>query len=121
MGMRTEDYYNMLPKDFAAKIDGYNRKIYHESSLQRKVAFIIISPHVKNLGFDKFCREFLPLQGDEVNNESDGFDRNVSPEVWEAIKKQQKAKEFENILKDHNKKLSHGRRSSAGRNNRGKN
>lgn len=121
MGMSAYDYYSMLPKDFAAKVEGYNRKIYYESSNHRKAAFIIILPHVKDLYYDKFCQDYWPLQGDEVKVETAGFDRNISPEVWAAVKQQQKAKEFETILQDHNKKLSNVRRGGNGYSNRRKN
>jgi len=113
MGMSPMDYYSMLPREFAAKTEGYKRRIYYESSNQRKAAFIIIMPHIQDLSFEKYCRDFFPLQGDEKKETSDGFDRNVSPEIWEAIKKQKNAQQFENILQEHNKKLSKQRRQQS--------
>lgn len=118
MGMSPNDYYNMLPKDFAAKIEGYSRRVYRESSDLRKAAFIIISPHIKDLPFERFCREFWSLPLDEFREEK--YSRNVDPELWKQIKKQQGKNEFEKIVQQHNKSISNGRRSSNGRSDRRK-
>lgn len=114
MGMSPQDYYNMLPKDFAAKVTGYTKRLYRQSSELRRAAFIIISPHVTDLPYEKYCREIYPLQGDEFELSTGRiYEQQASPEMWEALKKRKaevKEKEYETILQSHNKQLSIGRR-----------
>lgn len=125
MGMTTHDFYSMLPKAFAAKVKGYSNKIYRKSSEFRRAAFIIISPHIdKRLSFEKFCNDFWKLEGDEeykrqieVENDEDTVSLpTADKDLWAEIKKQQnlkeKAKEFEDIMRDHNLQLSAQRRAN---------
>lgn len=56
----------MLPKDFEALFTGYNRRIKYQSSELRRATFITILPHVKDLNFDKFCRDFWPIESSDA-------------------------------------------------------
>jgi hypothetical protein len=110
--MTPFEFYSMLPREFAAKVEGYKRKILRKSSEKRKAAFIIISPHIKDLPFEKFCREFWPLDGDEFGESKGGFDTtNIDPEIWKAVKKQQNLQDYNTIMQEHNRTLSKQRRA----------
>lgn len=104
-------------------IEGYNRKKYRESSEQRRAAFIIISPHTKDLPFEKFCKDFWPLQGDvDTRKEDERGNLTVDKDLWAKIQqemnkgkaedeKRKKEKEYERIIKEEGRKLSKQRRN----------
>jgi hypothetical protein len=102
----------MLPREYYSIVKGYNRKQYISSVERRYQTFITVLPHVKNVTYDKFCREFWPLSDDKFDRESEIIEPvKVDTETWAALKKQMSPKvrksespksEYERILSKHN-------------------
>lgn len=63
----------MLTREAEDIIDGYNRKLVREAKLQRKLAFISILPHTKNLTEKKFNNDIWPI--DELTDDKYSADR----------------------------------------------
>ncbi len=87
MGMNPDEYYNMLHCEFAAKMDGYGKRLYRERNDLRKAAFFSLLPHLeKGYSEDKFRREMWPLPGDEdINKPEVVYDPKISADMYKEI------------------------------------
>jgi hypothetical protein len=104
MGLLPWDYYNMLPVDYKALVEGYQKKQYRLSSEKRYAAFIGISPHVKDMSYKKFCSQIWPLPMDQQQQDKKKLQTIsvIDEDLWAALQKQAgKKTEYETILEKH--------------------
>ncbi len=86
MNMTPQEYYNMLPKDYYAKVDGYNNKQRFKAELIRQHAFITVSPYIKQgTTYNSFKGSF-PLPFDEIIEQVQR--KTMTKEEMEALLKQ---------------------------------
>ncbi len=82
----------MLPKDYYAKVEGYNNKKRFEAELIRQHAFITVSPYIKQgTNYDSFKGSF-PLQWDE-RIEQGSVPKMTQEEVDELLKQVNEAEQ----------------------------
>gem|GEM_PF-3655091 len=112
--MSEDEYYNMLPANFAAKIEGYSRRVYRDEEISRKLAFFCLAPHtVRGFTYQRFCKEYWQIAGDPqevTNKEIKERARELTHDQWEHLKKRQSQLAFEATIREQNKKLQQQRR-----------
>lgn len=82
-----DEYFDMLPRHYYAKIEGYNNRRKHEAEILRQQAFIITSPYLKEGSSYNYFKSVWPLWFDEIIDEKIP---ELTGEQLKAIKEQHK-------------------------------
>ncbi len=60
-----DEYFDMLPKHYYAKVEGHNNRKQHEAEILRQQAFIIVSPYLKEGSNYNSFKSIWPLWFEE--------------------------------------------------------
>lgn len=71
LGLMPDDYFDMLPAHYYAKVEGYNNKRKHDAELMRQQAFILIGHKLKQgTTYESFKRNWVLWYDEQQERET---------------------------------------------------